>query len=196
MAKTFTRESHGFALRIAESGTAWLVWIRPLSDDAPVDLWGIFDDERSAKQAACAESKRRAGLAPIGNPSDCDCESLWTERLIVPCVEAPSPSLCPRCRQTMMGDHLDQRPELQNIVLIGKSTVRRAEQLILACEACNPGDAHFPFDYVLDFITGRDPGMNDYLLQRPAKCPSCWRPVKERTLVDWAERLTEPDCDF
>ena len=54
---------------------------------------------------------------------------------------------------------------------------------ILSCEACS-NDAEIPFDYVLDWVTGLDPAVTDYVLSEPAKCPKCRADVTEKTLIE------------
>src|SRR5437764_9017270 len=66
-------------------------------------------------------------------------------------------------------------PALKNTmhVLIDGETVCRAERRIDSCEACAPDEAEIPFDYILDSITGCEPELTDYVLEKPAKCPRC-----------------------
>jgi hypothetical protein len=82
----------------------------------------------------------------------------------------------------MNRDLFDPTPEQQIIVLVGAARVKRAEKLI-ACERCNPEGAEIPFDAILDYVTGSDPSVTDYILEQPAICPYCRRDVLERTLV-------------
>ena len=86
----------------------------------------------------------------------------------------------------MPGDCLDPTPEEQNVVLIEVATLRNAERFIESCEFCNPDASEIPFDHILDEITGSDPTVTDYLLEKPAKCPNCRRDVVEKTLVEAA----------
>jgi hypothetical protein len=44
--------------------------------------------------------------------------------------------------------------------------------------------AEFPFDTVLDEITGSDPSITDYVFVHPAKCPRCFRQIMEKSLVE------------
>ena len=53
-----------------------------------------------------------------------------------------------------------------------------------SCEHCHPDDADIPFDWILDGVTGSDPGVTDYILEEPAKCPNCRREILEKTLVE------------
>jgi hypothetical protein len=78
----------------------------------------------------------------------------------------------------------DPRPEEQNIVLVAVVTLRKAERFIESCEYCNPEGAEMSFDCILDRITGLDPDVTDYLLERPAMCPKCGREITEKTLVE------------
>jgi len=75
--------------------------------------------------------------------------------------------------------------EQTNIVFVETATLRRAEHRFLCCEACNPEDAQFAFDNVLDEVTGNDPRVTDYVLAEPAKCPRCKGEVREKTCVEW-----------
>ena len=61
--------------------------------------------------------------------------------------------------------------EETTILNVSSATKRKAATLILSCEACSD-DAEIPFDYVLDWVTGLDPAVTDYVLSEPAKCPS------------------------
>ena len=62
--------------------------------------------------------------------------------------------------------------------------VERAQQQITGCEKCRPLEAELPFDWIWDEVTGSDPGVPDYVLQLPAKCPSCRTEIREKTLVE------------
>jgi hypothetical protein len=84
----------------------------------------------------------------------------------------------------MPRDFFDPTPEQQNIVLVGAVTLHMAVKLIESCEHCNPSDAEIPFDNILDRVTGSDPSVTDYVLEKPAKCPNCRREILEKTLVE------------
>ena len=86
----------------------------------------------------------------------------------------------------MSRDSFDATPEHHRIVLVKAFTVRKAEWRIESCECCNPEGAKLPFDQILDRVTGSDPAVTDYLLERPAKCPKCRREIREKTLVEAA----------
>jgi len=73
----------------------------------------------------------------------------------------------------MSRDFFDPTPEQQNVVLIDAATLHKTEKLIESCEHCNPSEAEIPFDAILDRVTGSDPTVTDYILEAPAKCPSC-----------------------
>jgi len=62
--------------------------------------------------------------------------------------------------------------------------LHEAERLIASCEHCNLDDAEIPFDNILDRVTGSEPSVTDYVLEHPAKCPSCTREILEKTLVE------------
>jgi len=70
-----------------------------------------------------------------------------------------------------------------NLLAVSAVTIRRAQDAISSCEACNH-DAELPFDWVLDQITGCDGSTTDYFLTQPARCPRCGCSVIEKTLVE------------
>ena len=70
-----------------------------------------------------------------------------------------------------------------HILALGAATIRRAQEAISSCEACNKL-AELPFDWILDEITGRDGSTTDYFLTEPARCPRCGSTVMEKTLVE------------
>jgi hypothetical protein len=87
----------------------------------------------------------------------------------------------------MPRDFFDPSPEVQNVVLVDATTLAKAENLIIGCEACSPDDAQLPFDNVLDRVTGNDPAVTDYIFVEPAKCPQCRREINEKTLIECGE---------
>ena len=84
----------------------------------------------------------------------------------------------------MTRDFFDPTPEQQIVVLIDAATLRKAEQLLESCEYCNREAAEIPFDHILDRVTGSDPSVTDYILERSAKCPNCRREILEKTLIE------------
>ena len=72
---------------------------------------------------------------------------------------------------------------ISRILALSSSTIRRAEDAISSCEACNT-EAELPFDWILDEVTGHSGSLTDYFLTEPARCPSCGSPVIEKTLVE------------
>ena len=82
------------------------------------------------------------------------------------------------------GESFGPTPEEQVIVLVEDETIRNAEGFIKSCEHCNPEDAEWPFNVVLDRVTGSDPKVTDYILERPARCPSCFCHIVEKTLIE------------
>jgi uncharacterized protein with PIN domain len=85
----------------------------------------------------------------------------------------------------MNRDFFDPTPEQQNVVLINSATLRKAEQLLIeSCEECNAEGAEISFDNILDRVTGSDPSVTDYILEQPAKCPSCKREILEKTFIE------------
>jgi hypothetical protein len=77
----------------------------------------------------------------------------------------------------------DPTPEQQIIVLVDSALLRKAQNLIAFCQSCDSESSEFPFDLLLDRVTGSDPTRTDYILEMPAKCPNCRRDVLEKTLV-------------
>jgi hypothetical protein len=69
------------------------------------------------------------------------------------------------------------------ILALSGATIRRAQEAISSCEACNK-DAELPFDWILDEVTGHDGSTTDYFLTEPARCPRCGCSVIEKTLVE------------
>jgi hypothetical protein len=53
---------------------------------------------------------------------------------------------------------------------------------ISGCEA-GSADAELPFDWILADAMNR-PGMFEFILAAPVRCPLCHGPVTEKTLVD------------
>jgi DNA-binding NarL/FixJ family response regulator len=77
----------------------------------------------------------------------------------------------------------EQQPEDQNIVLIEAETLRSAEHFVLSCEGCN-AEAEIPFCEILDRLTGSDPTVTDYILEKPGSCPRCFRAITEKSSVE------------
>ena len=75
-------------------------------------------------------------------------------------------------------------PERQNIIVVASSTLYQAQQLVESCEHCNWMGAEIPFDWILDRVTECDSTSTDYIIEIPAKCPNCRRPIFEKTLVE------------
>ena len=73
---------------------------------------------------------------------------------------------------------------LLRILVVGPGTRTKARSLLLGCESCD-ADAEFPFDWVLDQVTGADPSSTDYLIDDLVSCPWCGGPIGEKTLVNW-----------
>jgi hypothetical protein len=87
----------------------------------------------------------------------------------------------------MQRDFFDPSWEDTELVLVDAITLGKAECTIRSCEACNPEAAVYPFDHLLDQLTGHDPSVTDYLLAEPAHCPRCRGEVREKTLVECTE---------
>ena len=85
---------------------------------------------------------------------------------------------------SMPRDFFNPPPEGQRIVLVDEAAVRQAQRRIESCEQCTSEGAEFPFDLLLDRLTGSDPKVTDYIVESPAKCPRCRRDILEKTLVE------------
>ena len=81
----------------------------------------------------------------------------------------------------------DQQPEDQNVVLIDEETLRKAERMVVSCEGCN-SEADVPFSEIIDRLKSSDPSVTDYILQKPGRCPRCFRIITERTFVEVHDR--------
>src|SRR5678815_3806554 len=68
------------------------------------------------------------------------------------------------------------------LVTVPSAVAMRAASEISCCEACSDA-AHIPFDWILSDVMNR-PGMFEFILESPVKCPLCHAPVTEKTLVD------------
>ncbi len=68
------------------------------------------------------------------------------------------------------------------IFAVGTETIRRAQNTLSSCEACNE-QAELPFDWILDEVTGHRGSGCDYFLTEPARCPRCGAVIIEKTLV-------------
>ena len=74
-------------------------------------------------------------------------------------------------------------PNLQ-IVLVGERTLQIVRSRLLGCGSCDD-DAQIPLDGFLDQITGSDPTITDYIIERPLTCPYCGAAITEKTLVNF-----------
>jgi len=72
----------------------------------------------------------------------------------------------------------------QVIVLVEHETISSAEGFIKSCEQCNPENAEWPFNVLLDRIIGSDPRVTDYILESSARCPGCLCEIHEKTLIE------------
>ena len=84
----------------------------------------------------------------------------------------------------MRREFFDPTPEEQNVVLVDYAIIRTAEKLIYTCEHCNPEGAEVTFDWILDRVTCSDSLVTDYILESPARCPSCGGKILEKTMVE------------
>ena len=87
-----------------------------------------------------------------------------------------------------MNDFFDPTHEEHRVVLPEDADIRKAEKMIVGCDVCSEY-AEIPFDNILDRVTGCDPSVTDYLMEKPATCPRCYRDIREKTLIepDWGK---------
>jgi hypothetical protein len=102
----------------------------------------------------------------------------------MPIEESGKTRPCCHMLPGMSRDFFDLIPEEQEVVFIDAVTVQKAQRMITGCEAClqDPGDL---FASILDVLTGCDPTITDYVLERPTRCLQCGAEVDEKTLVEW-----------
>ena len=91
----------------------------------------------------------------------------------------------------MSPDFFDPPLDELDIIPVVERTIAQATRFVVGCESCTPEEAEFPFDWVLDYVTGRLGSRTNYVLETPAKCPNCRRDVLEKTLVDarWSDAV-------
>jgi len=82
----------------------------------------------------------------------------------------------------MARECFDSPSELSNVCLLSSGRIEQATTLIESCEHCDP-EAEIPFDWVLDGIRGKIPGVTAYLFEKPARCGACSADVFEKTRV-------------
>ena len=74
--------------------------------------------------------------------------------------------------------------ELQNVILVGRDTLKEAVRFIAGCEFCSPGPSMVKFDRILDRVTGNALSETGYLMvECAALCPQCRRQISEKTVV-------------
>jgi hypothetical protein len=69
-------------------------------------------------------------------------------------------------------------------------TLQKAQRLITCSEACSE-DAEFPFENILDRVTGSDPSVTNYVMEGRGVC-SAAAMITERTLVEPACLMRHP----
>ena len=90
-------------------------------------------------------------------------------------------------RAVTMDDHFFDPPlplSQLRILVVGQRTRTKARSLLIACKSCD-SDAEFPFNWVLDEVTGADPASTDYLIDELVSCPWRGAAIGEKTLVNW-----------
>ena len=82
-----------------------------------------------------------------------------------------------------MDDLFDVSLQQIQVIAIGPKSLRRAQREIVSCEHCYPEHSEIPFDWMLAEVTGKR-GPHEFILSKPARCPTCKHPITEKTLVD------------
>jgi hypothetical protein len=77
---------------------------------------------------------------------------------------------------------LQRNVEGLNIVLVGEAILMEAEKWVSACECCGD-NAALALDYLLDALTGCEPGVTEYVMCRPVRCPACSSEILEKMLI-------------
>jgi len=70
------------------------------------------------------------------------------------------------------------------VVLVNAATLREAERLIDLASTAILKEPRFPSMPFSIRVTSSDPSVTDYILEAPAKCPSCRRDILEKTLIE------------
>jgi hypothetical protein len=85
--------------------------------------------------------------------------------------------------KTKPRDFFDPTSEEQVVVLVDRESIRKAEgyQILRTMQSKS---GQWPFDVLLDRITGSDPNVTDYILETSALCPNCHRQILEQTLIE------------
>src|SRR2546427_420543 len=86
------------------------------------------------------------------------------------------------CKAAFDGYELLARPGIE-LVTVDVEAIRKAETRVESCEQCHPDDAEIPFDWALAEVTGKH-GKFDFVLTETARCPNCWKPITEKTLIE------------
>ena len=68
------------------------------------------------------------------------------------------------------------------LLTVSREQAELAASEVSGCEACSES-AEVPFDWFLADAMNR-PGMFEFVMDAPVKCPLCRGPVSEKTLVD------------
>ena len=74
---------------------------------------------------------------------------------------------------------------------IPAEVIQAAIKQVISCETCNPDDAEFRFEIILDRVLLFSGAATDYFMPELPLCPRCKRLVAERTLVEWDGGGTE-----
>ena len=68
------------------------------------------------------------------------------------------------------------------LLTVSREQAELAASEVSGCEACGES-AEIPFDWIIADAMNR-PGMFEFVLDAPVKCPQCHAQVSEKTLVD------------
>jgi hypothetical protein len=94
-----------------------------------------------------------------------------------------TPVLIEEC-PAMPLDFYDPSIDESEFVLVDRPTAEKALREVAGCEVCRGDEADIPFDWILDRVTGRDPAINDYVLECFLTCRYCGGDIAEKTLVE------------
>jgi hypothetical protein len=68
---------------------------------------------------------------------------------------------------------------------LSREVAQAAIAQVASCESCNPDDADWPFEAILDRVMLFSGVHTDYFMPEPPVCPRCKATVNEKTLVEW-----------
>ena len=79
-----------------------------------------------------------------------------------------------------------EEPERERVLFTASAEVAQAAiAQVSSCELCNPDQAEWPFEAILDRVMLVSGIHTEYVMPEPPVCPRCRATVTEKTLVEW-----------